>query len=143
MTGATRIDVVKAASATLLLALAVVVMRPLLPLAAQIWTANAAIADGPDVAEHGVLPATSVVRAVPKLRHLDTLDPPQPYAAIPPATDGSPCLAGTYGSDVVTTLPAELRFPGHRPRGPPGVSSPPSEAGLPECGRALGSLERA
>lgn len=130
MTGATRIDLVKAASAALLLAFAVVVARPLLPLAAQIWISKAAVADGPDVAEHGVLPAKTVLRAVAKLRHLDPVDPPQFYAALPPVADGTPCLAGTYGSGIVTALSEQRRCPAHRPRGPPAAAS------LPSLGRA-------
>lgn len=143
MSGAIRIDLVKAASLAMMLTLAIVVMRPLVPLAAHLWTSNATIADSADVAEHGVLPAKTVLRAIPKLRHLDPVDPPQPYALGAPSGAISPCPAETQGICVVGALTVGMRSLGHSPRGPPGAWSAPSAAGVFEYGRALGSLERA
>lgn len=142
MSGAVRIDLLKAASLAMMLTLAFVVMRPLVPLAAHLWTSNATIADSADVAEHGVLPAKTVLRAIPKQRHLDPVDPPQPYALGEPPGAISPCPAETQSLCVVGALTVEASL-GHPPRGPPGTWSAPSAAGLFEYGRALGSLERA
>ena len=143
MSGAVRIDLVKAASLAMMLTLAIVVMRPLVPLAAHLWTSNATIADSADVAEHGVLPAKTVLRAIPKLRHLDPVDPPQPYALGEHPGAISPCPAETQGICVVGPLTFEMWSLGHPPRGPPSAWSAPSAAAFFEYGRALGSLERA
>lgn len=143
MSVAVRIDLAKAASLAMMLTLAIVVMRPLVPLAAHLWTSNATIADSADVAEHGVLPAKTVLRTIPKLRYLDPVDPPQSYALGEPPCTISPCPAETQGMCVVGALTVEMRSLSHSPRGPPGAWSAPSAAGLFEYGRALGSLERA
>lgn len=143
MSGAVRIDLVKAASLAMMLTLAIVVMRPLVPLAAHLWTSNATIADSADVAEHGVLPAKTVLRTIPKLRYLDPVDPRQSYALGEPPGTISACPAETQGICVVGALTFEMWSLGHPPRGPPSAWSAPSAAALFEYGRALGSLERA
>ncbi|MGE3777015.1 MAG: hypothetical protein AB7F89_07525 [Pirellulaceae bacterium] len=143
MNGAVRIGLVKAASLAMMLTLAIVVVRPLVPLAAHLWTLNATIADSTAVAEHGVLPAKTVLRTIPKLRYLDPIDPPQSYALGEDPGAISQGFAETQGICVVGALTVEMRSLGHPPRGPPSAWSAPRAAALFEYGRALGSLERA
>src|SRR6266436_5208946 len=65
MISLSRMGMIRAASLAVMLALAAVVMRPLvLPLAAQVWTLDATVADGTDPAEHGVRPAKTVLRVI-------------------------------------------------------------------------------
>lgn len=145
MVSASRMGVVRAASLAVMLALAAMGARPLvLPLAAQIWASNAAVVDGTDATDHGVLPAKTALRLMPKLRHTDSgMDPPQPCAvtvraeAIPAGT----ARTGDGYADVATAPVAQ--FLDHRPRGPPFTPARPNAAGPLEAGRVFGSLKRA
>lgn len=140
--GAIRINLMKASWAATL-ALAVVVVRPLVWHATNLWTSNAVIGGGTDVAEHGVLPAKMVLRIILKLRRLDRVESPRASVITLPAAAVLPCLVRTRGMGVVGPLFAEMRSPAHCPRGPPGAWATLSAAGLFEYGRALGSLKRA
>ncbi|MBN9090424.1 MAG: hypothetical protein J0J01_26225 [Reyranella sp.] len=144
MIRASRLDVVRTASLAVLLALAAVVVRPLaLPLVAQIWTSNAAVADGSDAIDHGVVPGKTVLRVVPKVRHLDpVLDPPPLQAAIANAEDIPIGLVETRHSHCDAPLRLTERSLGHRPRGPPGAHAKLKAAGPMKSGGAFASSER-
>jgi hypothetical protein len=128
MTRAIHPHWVRAAFAVVVLALAALVLRPLVaPLAAEIWPSAPAVADRGDDASSGVLPTKTVLRLASKLRHDDpSSDPPALVLAVADAvlvtvlpTPPAFCV------DTGDLLPAS-RPVAHRPRGPPGSASQPN-----------------
>jgi hypothetical protein len=145
MTGTRRIDVLRASSLWVMLAVAALVMRPMaLPLAAHIATSGSSVADGTDVSGHGVLPLTTMVRVIGKARHVDpAAHSPEPHGAILPAQESK--ASGATSSFVAAGKPLAIlaQLLGHRPRAPPCPRPKPNASGCLKTGRAFGSLERA